>query len=132
MPQDIDPETMNVDELPAIWSPVQWELTEEEHIQELETQATASLLWAADVPETILRLLMDECEIERAFEPPKGYDPETQGEWDENLLTFQFKRPIQMLKVERRTDYLYAEFKFSDLGYWAVEIEPDKASFFRL
>jgi len=56
MPIDIDPETMNVDKLPGIWSPVQWELTEEEHIQELDTQATASLLFAVDVPEAILRL----------------------------------------------------------------------------
>ena len=42
MPIDMDPETMNVDELPGIWSPVQWELSEEERIMELEQQATAS------------------------------------------------------------------------------------------
>jgi hypothetical protein len=27
MPIEIDPETMNVDDLPGIWSPVQWELS---------------------------------------------------------------------------------------------------------
>ncbi len=30
MPGVIDPETMNIDGLPGIWSPVQWELTEQE------------------------------------------------------------------------------------------------------
>jgi hypothetical protein len=39
MPIEIDPETMNVDDLPGIWSPVQWELSEDERIQELEMQA---------------------------------------------------------------------------------------------
>ncbi len=28
MPGIIDPETTHVDDLPGIWSPVQWELTE--------------------------------------------------------------------------------------------------------
>jgi hypothetical protein len=32
MPSIIDPQTLYVDDLPAIWSPVQWELTEEERI----------------------------------------------------------------------------------------------------
>ena len=32
MPSIIDPETIYVDNLPAIWSPVQWELTEEERM----------------------------------------------------------------------------------------------------
>jgi hypothetical protein len=44
MPGVIDPETINADTLPGIWSPVQWELNEHERIHELETQATASLL----------------------------------------------------------------------------------------
>lgn len=29
MPGVIDPETLPVDELPGIWTPVQWELTED-------------------------------------------------------------------------------------------------------
>jgi hypothetical protein len=33
MPSVIDPETIYADDLPAIWSPVQWELTEEERVQ---------------------------------------------------------------------------------------------------
>jgi len=132
MPNVIDPETMNVDELPGIWSPVQWDLSEEERNNELEEQATASLLWAVDVPEAILRLLLDECAIERAFEPPKGYDPEQQGDWDESLLTFQFKREIQFRKVEREKEYLYLEYKIEDLGYWAFEIQPEQISLYKI
>ncbi len=64
MPSIIDPETLYVDDLPAVWSPVQWELTEEQRIQAVEDQATASLLWSMDPPEAILRLLLDETSIE--------------------------------------------------------------------
>jgi len=132
MPAVIDPETMNVDELPGVWSPVQWELNKEEHMQELDTQATASLLYAVDVPEAILRLLLTEYQIERAFDPPANYDPDQQGEWDESLLTFQFNRPIRMVKSERSPNRLYVEYHISDLGYWALEIEPDKVRIFRI
>lgn len=117
MPGVIDPETMNTDGLPGIWSPVQWELTEEERISELETQATASLLWSVDVPQTILRLLLQETEIDRIFDPPEDYDPEAQGECDTELVTFGFQKPIQLIKVEREHNYLYLEYKFGDFGY---------------
>ena len=50
MPSVIDPETIQVDSLPALWSPIQSALTDDERARELEAQATASLLWAADVP----------------------------------------------------------------------------------
>lgn len=132
MPIDIDPETINVDDLPGIWSPVQWELTEEETFMELENQARNNLLFAVDVPEAILRLLLNETEVERAYQAPAHYDPDQQGEWDESLVTFQFKRPIRLEQVEREENYLYAEYKFIDLGRWGVEIEPDGASIVRL
>ncbi len=74
MPIDIDPETMNVDNLPGIWSPVQWEVTEEEVILELENQAKASLLAAVDVPEAVLRMLLSETDVERAFAAPKNFN----------------------------------------------------------
>ena len=98
MPGVIDPETMNAEDLPGIWSPVQWELDEEERNQELEAQATASLLWSVDVPEVILRLLLQETDIERLLEPPDDYDVEAQGEWDPDLVTFGFQKPINSLK----------------------------------
>ena len=132
MPTIIDPETINVDELPGVWSPVQWELDEYERMQELDSQATASLLFAVDVPEAILRLLLNEYEIERAYEPPANYDPDKQGEWDESLLTFQFNRPIRLVKSERRRDYLYLEYYLTDLGYWALEIQPESVRIFRV
>ena len=132
MPSVIDPETMNVDELPGIWTPVQWPLNEEERIQELETQATASLLFAVDTPEAILRVLLNETAIERAFDPPAGFDPELQGDWNPDLVTFQFKREIRLEKVERSPERLYIEYKFGELGYWAFEIEPDNMQVYRL
>jgi hypothetical protein len=132
MPIDIDPETINVDQLPGIWSPVQWELTEEEHIQELDTQATASLLFAVDVPEALLRLLLDEYAIERTFAPPPGYDPEQQGDWNDELLTFQFKRPLELVEVQRESDFLSVVYDFKDFGRWSLEIQPHKATLQRL
>lgn len=100
MPGVIDAEPLYVDDLPGIWSPVQWDLTDEQRNQELETQATASLLATVDAPEAILRLLLAETGIKRAYEPPEGYNSDEQGEWDENLITFQFKRSIKLVKVE--------------------------------
>ncbi len=132
MPSIIDPQTINADDLPTIWSPVQWELTFEERAQELEEQAIASLLWVANAPESILRLLLNETKIERAYAPPDGYDPENQGEWDVSLVTFQFNRQITLVKEERSPDCLYLEYELADLGYWAVKIEPENVSIFRL
>jgi hypothetical protein len=132
MPSIIDPETMNVDELPGIWSPVQWPLSETERIQELETQATASLLFAVDAPEAILRLLLNETAVERALDPPAGFDPEQQGDWNHDLITYQFSRSIHLEKVERSPERLYVEYKLDDLGYWALEIEAESVQIFRL
>jgi len=126
MPAIIDPQTMYVDDLPGIWSPVQWEQTPAEAREELEAQATASLLWTIDVPEAVLRLLLGETDIERAYQPPEGYDPEQQGEWDGGLLTYQFKRRVQLHNMTREPGYLYVEYKVEDLGYWAVEITPER------
>jgi hypothetical protein len=132
MPGVIDPETLYVDDLPGIWSPVQWELSEEERIHELEEQAKASLLAAVDAPEAILRLLLDETEIERAYEPPKGYDPEQQGEWDDSLITFQFKRQVRLERVDRNSELLSVEYNFGDLGYWILEIESERVTIERV
>ena len=132
MPGVIDPETINADGLAGIWSPVQWKLTEDERISEVETQATASLLWSIDIPEAILRLLLRETEIERLYEAPEDYDPEEQGEWDAKLVTFGFQKPIELIKVEREHDYLYLEYKFGDFGYWYIEIEPEKVTIKRI
>ena len=132
MPGIIDPLSITTNQLPTIWSPVQWELTDAERVDELDNQATASLLWSADIPEAILRLLLDETGIERAYEPPKGYDHEQQGEWDESLLTFQFKRPIQIEKYNQGPDGVYIEYKLEGLGCWAIDITPEEVNIRRL
>ena len=132
MPMRMDPETMNVDKLPGIWSPVQWEWTEEERIQELEEQTIASLLWAVDVPEVVLRLLLNETDIERVYAPPDGYDPNIQGEWNDELVTFKFKRSFELLDVERKRENLKVAYKIESLGNWGIKIEADKFSVFHL
>jgi len=131
MPSIIDTQALDVNELPAVWSPVQWELTEDERVQELESQATASLLWAADAPEAILRLLLGETAIERVYEPPEGFDPEQQGDWDKDIVTFQYKRPIRLVKCIREPDSLYIEYD-GELGRWAFEIGPEEVKITRL
>ena len=131
MPIDIDPETINADQLPGIWSPVQWEMSEDEQIVELEQTAIANLLWIVDIPETILRLLLDENGIEQAYKPPKGFDPDMQGEWDNDMVTFKFKRTIELVNSERSHDHLYLEYKIEDLGTWVFEIEADKVNIYR-
>ena len=128
----IDPEAMIVEGLPGIWSPVQWELSEEERLEELEAQTTASLLNAVDAPEAILRLLLQETEIVRIFEPPEDYDPDVQGEWDPEIATYGFQRPLQLIKEEHDQDYLYLEYKAGDNGYWSIEIEPEKVTIERI
>jgi hypothetical protein len=132
MPSIIDPQTIHVDELPAIWSPVQWELTEEERVEAIDEQATASLLWMMDAPEAILRLLLGETEIRRLRQPPEGYEPEEQGEWDQEILTFGPYRPIKLIEAEREPDYLRLVYNFGDLGYWEFVIEPEKVSIERI
>ena len=122
----IIPETLHVDDLPGIWSPVQWELSEEEHAAELEQQANASLIWTVNVPEAILRLLLEETAIERAYEPPAGYDAEQQGEWDESLVTFTFKRRVRLEAEERTPDSLSVIYKLDGAGYWQIEITPER------
>lgn len=132
MPAIIDPETLHVDRLPSIWSPVQSVLHEHERAQELEAQATASLLWASDVPEAILRLLLGETAITRAFDPPEGYDPASQGEWDPTLVTFKFARSIRLLHMDRRPDHLALEYRLDGAGDWRLDIEPEAMSIARV
>ena len=126
MPSVNDHETMNIDDLPGVWNPIQWEITEAERAQEIENQARASLLWSVDVPEAILRLLLSETEIERAYDPPDGFDPEMQGEWDHELITFKFLRPIRLESVDRDRRSLTVTYEFEGLGHWCIEIEPER------
>ena len=132
MPAVIDPETLYVDNLPTIWSPIQWELTEEEHIQAVEDQATASLLWVMDAPKAILRLLLDETGIQRLYGQPEDYNPEEQGEWNPDILTFSPKRPIKLEEVEHTNECLRAVYDFNDLGRWEFLIEPERVSITRI
>ncbi len=132
MPSIIDPQTIHVDELPAIWSPVQWELTEEERVDAINEQAIASLLWTMDAPEAILRLLLGETEIQRLYQAPDEYIPEEQGDWDEEIMTFGPYRSMKLIEVEREPDYLRLVYNFGNMGYWEFVIEPEKVSIERI
>ncbi len=132
MPSVIDPETLYVDDLPAIWSPVQWDLNEEERILAVEEQATASLLWTMDAPEAILRLLLNETGIQRLYAQPKGYNPEEQGEWEKDLITFGPERPVKLESIERTPTRLQLVYDFSDLGRWEFIFESERVSIERI
>jgi hypothetical protein len=132
MPSVIDPQTLYVDDLPAIWSPVQWELTEQERIQAVEEQAIASLLWTMDAPEAILRLLLDETGIQRLYGPPKGYNPEEQGDWNKDLITFGPQRPFKLESIERTPTRLELVYNFGELGRWEFVIESERVSIERI
>lgn len=132
MPGIIDPETIYVDELPTVWSPVQSGLTPEEHAKELEEQATASLLWASPVPEQILRILLEETAVRRVEEPPDGFDPEVQGDWDPTILTFAFKRTMKLVREERTPEELILEYRLEGAGYWMFEITPESVTIGRI
>ncbi len=132
MPSVIDHETMHVDDLPVVWSPVQWELSEEERVAELESQAQASLLWMMDAPEAILRLLLNETEMKRLYEAPDGYDAEEQAEWDPEIVTFGPKRTFKLDSVTREDDTLYLVYKAGDLGYWEFEINAEQVTIKRI
>ena len=132
MPRYIDPQTINADSLPGIWSPVQWEMDEVEHAMELENQATASLLWTVDLPEALLRLAINETDIENIHKPPKGYDPDLQGLWEEDIITFKFKREVELIRTEREADHLYLEYRVEDLGTWAVEFKSSNVNIYHI
>ena len=132
MPSVIDPETLYVDDLPAIWSPVQWELDEEERVKAVEEQATASLLWTMDAPEAILRLLLDETGIQRLYGPPEGYDPREQGDWDKDLITFGPARSMKLESIQRTPRRLELVYNFENLGRWEFIIEQERMSIERI
>ncbi len=132
MPGVIDPETIEVNQLPPVWSPVQGPISDDERIRELDMQATASLLWAATVPEQILRLLLSETDIDPIAEPPADYAPDLQGEWQPGVLTFGFRRPVRVVREQREHDLLVLEFQVDGAGTWMMEIGPERMILERL
>lgn len=126
MPGVIDPETMPVDELPGVWAPVQWVQSELERAAEIDNQARASLLAAVDVPEAVLRLVLNETDAEQTYDPPPGYQPDQQGDWDPDLITFAFRRPLRLVQADRKRDELTVEYDFGALGRWLFTIAPER------
>ncbi len=134
MPSVIDPETMPADDLPGLWSPAESRLPHDDLRKDLTEEARARLLWMVSPPETILRLLLNETEIDSGF-IPSGIDPHGSGgenEPGEDEFTFYFAREFELIKTERSRDRLYVEYKVQDLGYWYLNIESEKATIGRL
>ncbi|HEX9012870.1 MAG TPA: hypothetical protein VF813_05120 [Anaerolineaceae bacterium] len=132
MPGVIDPETMHVDELPGVWAPVQWEQTPEDRLKEDTEQARGSLLASVDVPEAILRLLLNEADCDVVYAPPDGYNSDEQGDWDETLVTYAFNRQMRLRRVERTPDRLVVEYQFENFGWWQFVIEPERVTIERI
>ena len=132
MPSVIDHETIYVDQFPSVWSPLQEGLPPDQLKRELEHQATASLLWASPVPEQILRLLLNETAIERQLEPPEGFDPDAQGDWQSDRIAFGFEHPIKLVNEERSPDRLVLEYKLEGAGSWMLLISSEEVTIGRV
>ncbi|MEX2030529.1 MAG: hypothetical protein WD906_06125 [Anaerolineales bacterium] len=132
MPGVIDPETMAVGGVPTLWWPVQIELTEAERLEEIERQTLAGLLWAAPVPEAVLRLLLGETDVVRAIDPPGGFDPEAQGEWDPERATFVFRRPLHLEADREEDSSRVLEYALEGAGHWRMVISAEQFSVSRI
>ena len=124
----LDPLTFPVLDVPAIWCPEKERLVGNPLATSIEEQAKASLLASADTVESILRLLYDKAEIERVLEPPQGYNPEVQGDWDDQQVTFAFLRRVERISEERDDESLRMEYRIDGCGKFMVEITPESFS----
>lgn len=121
----LDPLTFPVLNVPAIWCP-QKEKEMGNHLAEsIEEQAQASLLASADIVEAVLRILDGETGIERVFNPPQGYNPEVQGDWDDQLVTFAFRRRVEKIREERDDELLRMEYRMEGCGQYSIEITAE-------
>ncbi len=126
MPGVIDPELMQANELPPVWAPVQWEQSEAELAAEIDRNASANLLLNSDVPEAVLRLLLNETDSQVVYDPPDGYNAEEQGEWDGEIMSFAFLRPMKLEHVQRGRESLEVVYNFGSRGHWRLEIGPER------
>jgi hypothetical protein len=124
----LDPLTFPVLDVPAIWCPEKEKLMGNPLAASIEEQAQASLLASADPVEAILRMLFGETEVERIFEPPQGYNPELQGDWDDEQVTFVFRRKVEKTSAERGEELLRMEYRVEGCGAYSVEIMPESFS----
>jgi hypothetical protein len=118
----IDPLTFPVIDVPAIWCPPETKTRTAHPVLELERQAQANLILSADIIESVIRLIFGEAEIEKVMEPPEGYDPDVQGDWDESVATYAFKRPILKIEEERDEQHLLLVYSMKELGTYRVAL----------
>jgi hypothetical protein len=94
MTTEFDPTLFPTIDVPAIWNYAPPPEAGDGLIYYAEDQAKNGLIATADIFESILRLLIGYTDIKAEFDPPEGYDPEIQGEWDPSIKTFMFSRKI--------------------------------------
>jgi hypothetical protein len=119
---DIDPLTFPTINLPAIWTPIKEKSEANPLALQIHEQAKASLLITADTIESILRLLLGETEVERVFTPPKGYDTELQGEWDNSAITFAFIKSIRIISENRDPEQLEMQYEVEGRGIYNITV----------
>ena len=80
---------------------------------------------SAHIAEAVLRMLYGETEIERVFNPPQGYNPEVQGDWDDQLVTFAFQRRVEKISEERDDESMRLEYRMEGCGQYSIEITAE-------
>jgi len=124
----LDPQTFPTIDVPAIWCPKKEKLRGNPLALAIEEQAKGSLLLSADPVEAVLRLLYGELEVTRAEEQPRGYNPEVQGDWDKEEVTFAFARRAKKISEERSEYSLQLEYELEGCGRYSVAVSADSVS----
>jgi glucokinase len=66
--------------------------------------------------------------VEGVYDPPSGYDPELQGDWDGSIMTFVFTRRIRKVAEIRTEKELELEYQVENQGTFRVVIREDGVS----
>jgi hypothetical protein len=125
MPDGFDTETFPSHEFPAIWFYQKPPEDKRDFAAFVEHQAASGMLASTDILEAVLRLLLGLTEVEGVYDPPRGYDPEVQGEWDSDVLTFIFRRRVQKVGEDREDGEIRLEYQVETCGTFVVTIRGD-------
>jgi hypothetical protein len=123
-----DAQTFPTIDVPAVWCYRKPPEERPEFAAFVEQQAVGGLLLSADPVEIVLRLMLGLTQVEGVYDPPPGYDPELQGEWDGDTLTFVFKRRIRKVGEVREYGAIRLEYQVQGSGTFQVVIEEEKVA----
>jgi hypothetical protein len=128
MPYAFDAQTFPTIDVPAVWCYQKPPADQAEFAGFVEQQAAGGLILSADTVESVLRLLLGLTRVEGVYDPPSGYDPELQGDWDGSILTFVFTRRIRKVAETRSEKELELEYQVENQGTFRVVIREDGVS----